>query len=45
MSPYIPKSAFNVDGKPILSTIKDAFTILEKTELDCLVLENYYIQK
>jgi carbamoyltransferase len=38
-------TSFNVDGKPILSTIKDAFTTLEKTELDCLVLENYYIKK
>ena len=38
-------TSFNVDGKPILSTIRDAFTILEKTELDCLVIENYYIQK
>ena len=38
-------TSFNVDGKPILSTIKDAFTILENTELDCLVIENYYIQK
>jgi len=38
-------TSFNVDGKPILSSIKDAFTILEKTQLDCLVIENYYIQK
>lgn len=38
-------TSFNVDGKPILSTIRDAFTILEKTELDCLVIEDYYIQK
>lgn len=38
-------TSFNVDGKPILSTVRDAFTILEKTELDCLVIENYYIQK
>ena len=38
-------TSFNVDGKPILSTIRDAFTILEKTQLDCLVIENYYIQK
>jgi carbamoyltransferase len=38
-------TSFNVDGKPILSTIKDAFTILEKTELDCLIIENYYFKK
>jgi carbamoyltransferase len=38
-------TSFNVDGKPILSTIQDAFTILEKTELDALVIENTYIKK
>ena len=38
-------TSFNVDGKPILSTIQDAFHILEKTQLDCLVIENYYTRK
>jgi carbamoyltransferase len=38
-------TSFNVDGKPILSTIKDAFEILEKTQMDGLVLENTYIKK
>jgi carbamoyltransferase len=38
-------TSFNVDGKPILSTIKDAFEIFEKTELDCLVIEDYYFKK
>jgi carbamoyltransferase len=38
-------TSFNVDGKPILSTIKDAFTILEKTQMDCLILEDYYFKK
>jgi predicted NodU family carbamoyl transferase len=38
-------TSFNVDGKPILSTCKDAFTILEKTEMDCLIIENYYFKK
>lgn len=38
-------TSFNVDGKPILSTAKDAFTILENTEMDCLLLENYYLRK
>lgn len=38
-------TSFNVDGKPILSTIKDAFTILETTQMDGLVLENTYIRK
>jgi predicted NodU family carbamoyl transferase len=38
-------TSFNVDGKPILSTVKDAFTILETTQMDGLVLENTYIKK
>lgn len=38
-------TSFNVDGSPILSTIKDAFTILERTQLDGLLIENYYILK
>jgi carbamoyltransferase len=36
---------FNVNGKPILSTYKDAFDIYNKTQLDCLLLEDYYIRK
>lgn len=38
-------TSFNVDGKPILSTLQDAFTILERTQMDCLVIEDYYIKK
>lgn len=38
-------TSFNVDGKPILSTVQDAFTILEKTQLDSLIIEHYYFRK
>jgi len=38
-------TSFNVNGKPILSTYKDAFIIYNNTELDCLLLEDYYIRK
>ena len=38
-------TSFNVDGKPILSTLADAFTILEKTEMDSLIIENLYFSK
>ena len=38
-------TSFNVNGKPILSTYKDAFEIYDKTQLDCLLLEDYYIRK
>jgi carbamoyltransferase len=38
-------TSFNVDGKPILTTVKDAFNILENTQMDGLVIQNYYIKK
>lgn len=38
-------TSFNVNGKPILSTVGDAFEIFSTTELDCLVLEDFYIRK
>lgn len=38
-------TSFNVDGKPILSTVKDAFNILENTQLDNLIINNYYFKK
>ena len=38
-------TSFNVNGKPILSTVSDAFEIFEKTELDSLIIEKYYINK
>ena len=38
-------TSFNVDGKPILSTIKDAFYILQNTQMDGLIIENTYITK
>jgi predicted NodU family carbamoyl transferase len=34
-----------VDGKPILSTYRDALEVFHKTELDALVLEEYMIRK
>jgi carbamoyltransferase len=38
-------TSFNVDGKPILSSVRDAFEIFQKTELDGLVIEHYYCIK
>ena len=38
-------TSFNVNGKPILSTYRDAFEIFNKTDLDGLILKNYYIKK
>ena len=38
-------TSFNVAGKPILTTIHDAFDILQKSEMDTLVINNYYFKK
>jgi carbamoyltransferase len=39
-------TSFNVNGKPILSTVSDAFEIFEGSQMDCLVIEdNYFIKK
>ena len=38
-------TSFNVNGKPILTTIKDIFTILKSTQLDGSVIENVYVTK
>lgn len=47
MSGYkvILNTSFNVAGKPILTTVKDAFEVYDKTQLDCLVIEDYLIIK
>ena len=36
---------FNVAGKPILNSIKDAFQLFETTEMDNLLIENTYLEK
>jgi carbamoyltransferase len=38
-------TSFNVNGKPILSTIRDAYKVYIGTQMDCLILENYYFTK
>lgn len=38
-------TSFNVDGKPILSTYKDAFKVFDETQLDRLYLNGYYFRK
>lgn len=36
-------TSFNVNGKPILSTYDDAIKVFENTQMDRLILDNYYI--
>jgi predicted NodU family carbamoyl transferase len=38
-------TSFNVNGKPILNTVRDAFHILGTSEMDGLVIEDNYIKK
>ena len=38
-------TSFNVDGKPILSTYRDAFKVFDDTQLDRLYLDGFYFSK
>ncbi len=38
-------TSFNVAGKPILSTFKDAFYLLNNTQMDALIAQDFYIRK
>lgn len=38
-------TSFNVDGKPILSTIKDALHVYKTSQMDCLLIKDYYFRK
>ena len=38
-------TSFNVAGKPILNTVRDAFDIFWRKELDALIIEDYYFRK
>jgi carbamoyltransferase len=43
--PIILNTSFNIRGNPILTEVKDAFYVLENTELDFLVVENLLFTK
>jgi carbamoyltransferase len=38
-------TSFNVDGKPILSTLGDAFKVFESTELSGVYVEDFYFHR
>jgi len=38
-------TSFNIAGKPILNSYKDAFWMLDNTELDGLIIDDYYFEK
>ena len=41
----ILNTSFNVAGKPILSTLTDAFDLFKNSQMDGLVIEDYYFKK
>lgn len=43
--PVILNTSFNIKGRPILTTIKDALHVLDNTELDFVVIENLLVKK
>lgn len=38
-------TSFNVHGEPIVQTPQDAFDVFERTELDALLLDGYFIER
>jgi carbamoyltransferase len=43
--PVILNTSFNIRGNPILTSYEDAFYVLDTTELDCVITENYIFHK
>ena len=43
--PVILNTSFNLKGEPIVNTPTDAFNSFRKSEMDALVLENFFIEK
>lgn len=43
--PIILNTSFNVRGEPIVCNPEDAYNCFMKTDIDCLVLENFLIEK
>ncbi len=43
--PIILNTSFNLRGEPIVNTPANAFNTFSKSEMDCLVLQNFLIEK
>jgi carbamoyltransferase len=43
--PIVVNTSFNVRGEPIVCTPEDAYRCFMRTEMDCLVIENYLMNK
>ncbi|MGO9642544.1 MAG: carbamoyltransferase [Candidatus Acidiferrales bacterium] len=43
--PVLLNTSFNLKGEPIVTTPANAFNTFSKSEMDCLVLENFLVEK
>jgi len=43
--PVVLNTSFNLKGEPIVTTPANAFSTFSKSEMDCLVLENFLVEK
>ncbi len=43
--PIILNTSFNIRGQPILTRIEDALFVLDNTEMDCVVINNWCFKK
>ena len=43
--PMLVNTSFNVRGEPIVCTPEEAYTCFMRTEMDCLVLEDFVLEK
>ena len=43
--PILINTSFNVRGKPIVLTPEDAYKCFMQTQMDILIIENYYFKK
>ena len=43
--PVILNTSFNIKGKPILTSIEDALYVLEETDLDYVLIDDYLFEK
>src|SRR6202022_2594833 len=43
--PILVNTSFNVRGEPIVCTPEEAYTCFMRTEMDCLVLEDFVLEK
>jgi len=43
--PLLINTSFNLRGEPIVCTPEDATTAFKKSQMDCLVLGNYLVER